>query len=149
MLIERRRRDAPMKRTPSNLRSTTWVCFDCRQAVRRGAFGAAEEPRCARCRAPLVRLGHKITLPKRTDRRGWRDLRDCYRRGRASFVDRGGRARARRIHQLEREIRHLEGVPENPGKRRSHSLLRKKLESLRAHSVQPHFGSHLMRRPTD
>jgi hypothetical protein len=57
-----------------------WVCFDCHTSVKRchaGIFTAivSKDAKCQHCGKPMVRLGYKIPIPKKTDTKLWAALR--------------------------------------------------------------------------
>ncbi len=52
-----------------------WVCFDCRSSFRQ-AKNEKRVPVCGECAAERYCLGYKVEVPKKTDERGWRKLRE-------------------------------------------------------------------------
>src|SRR5262245_30059983 len=106
-----------------------WVCFDCRSAVRREAPTVSPVV-CATCSRPLVNLGYKIPIPRKTRVKDWEALREQY------LISQREATRARRATQFTRrrellaEIDKLESLPTNAGRSRAVQLLRKKLKRL-------------------
>src|SRR5687767_10182736 len=54
-----------------------WVCFECRQAVRRPGADRTAAP-CPSCGRPCINLGTQIPLPPKQDEGGWGKLREWY-----------------------------------------------------------------------
>mgnify|MGYP005672074821 CR=1 FL=1 len=101
----------------------SWVCFDCRRAVRREATYSyshqeVESATCAECERPCEFLGYKIRIPPRSDIRAWESLRADLAQQEAARQQ----ARAQWIvedrHDTERQIVELESRPANPGRDR-------------------------------
>ena len=109
--------------------NANWVCFDCREAVRRPTYYLEAVP-CPRCGGTCQCLGTKIRIPSKSDERAWEDLRACIREGRFAAVERLERMRVHRRHRLERQIAELEKRPANEGRARTLHLLRERLASL-------------------
>ena len=107
--------------------NATWVCFDCREAVRRPTeySGAVPCPQCgqgARC------LGTKLRIPTKGDDRAWQALRSFILEQGVTAVEQE-RVRVRHRHRLERQIAELEARPANDGRERTIQRLRKELAS--------------------
>src|SRR5262245_12937837 len=108
---------------PSN---HNFVCFDCRQSLRRSKL-VAEPPRCPKCGNPCLSVGYKIPLPSKSDAKGWKALEGeqqaaAHRRAeskRANLVRLG--------HELERQIADIEQRPANPERERLLRVLRQRL----------------------
>jgi hypothetical protein len=109
--------------------NATWVCFDCRQAVRRPT-PLTEGVLCPHCGQACRCLGTRIRIPSKTDERAWQELRDSIRAARLGDAEQWQRMRVRRRHRLERQIADLEARPSNEGRARSLQQLREKLASL-------------------
>src|SRR5688572_5683249 len=113
---------------PSN---SSWVCFECRQALRRANWPIAREPaRCSRCGGECFCIGHKIPLPPKRDARGWKSLRE---RMQSLAIDAQGQnyaQRVRSIHRLQRNIADLEARPANQGREQAMKVLRQRLDEL-------------------
>lgn len=107
----------------------TWVCFDCRTAVRRRTWRlstlvrpwlvgstAVGGVRCPGCRQACHFLGPAIEIPPRRETRRWARLREQIARVHAATVDQRFREYVRRGHELEQRIRDLESRPPSPGR---------------------------------
>ena len=107
----------------------TWVCFDCRVAVRRptwrhvtyarpwlvGGTGAGNV-RCTHCGELCRFVGPTILVPRKGDVRGWARLRATTEFIHARAVDERYRRMVRRRHDLERRVRELMARPQSPGR---------------------------------
>ena len=125
------RRAGPLSfgvRRQTHMGNATWVCFDCREAVRRPTHYSEAVP-CPQCGHACRCLGTKIRIPSKGDEREWQHLRVAIRETRLADVERGERMRVRR-HRLERQIAELETRPANEGRARTLQQLREKLASL-------------------
>lgn len=109
--------------------NATWVCFDCREAVRRPTHYAETVP-CPQCGLDCVCLGTKIRIPPRGDEKAWKDLRVWLRGNRHAAAEQAERMRVLQRHSLEQQIADLEARPTNDGRTRALQQLRKQLESL-------------------
>ena len=85
---------------------TTWVCFDCREAVRRPAGHAKPVP-CPKCRQNCQCLGTKIRISSKEAKLAWRELRMNIRESLLAAAER----RVRLRHRLEGQISELEAAP--------------------------------------
>ena len=108
--------------------NATWVCFDCREAVRRPTHYPEAVP-CPQCGRASRCLGTKIRIPTKADDRAWQALRSSIREQRLAAVERMERMRVRRRHRLERQIAELEARPANEGRERAIQRLREELAS--------------------
>jgi len=109
---------------------STWVCFDCRRAVRRPTHGASEVP-CSGCRERMRCLGYKIRIPSKSDAGAWQRLRESLADDRIAGRKRKRNERVRRIHDLEQAAARLELRPANRERARLIRTLRATIESLR------------------
>ena len=107
--------------------SRTWICFHCKQSVRRDGQYDGAVP-CAECGRECTYLGYKIPVPPRRDSRAWRALREDLRRSERARRDEKHRADARRRHDIEKQIAELEARPENSERSRLIRRLRRELE---------------------
>jgi hypothetical protein len=91
------------------VRSTSYVCFDCRRAVKAPAFASrnwrrpndhpptALGPRCPGCAKAMIDLGHKFKAPKKNDAKQWDKVRLLHDAGFSFF-------RHRRMPQTLAEV---------------------------------------------
>ena len=118
----------------------TWVCFDCRRAVRRptwrlvafcrpwliGSTGVGRV-RCPCCGRACRFLGPTIEVPPKRDVAGWRRLREQVNAFRVKAVEARDRRAVRGRHDLEQRIGDLQSRPPNAGRDRLVRRLREKL----------------------
>lgn len=109
-----------------SLGNATWVCFDCRESVRRPSHYPDAVP-CPKCGLACRCLGTKIRIPAKGDERAWRDLRDGIREQRLAAQERLERMRVQRRHRLERQIAELEAGPADEGRALTLHRLREQL----------------------
>jgi hypothetical protein len=107
----------------------TWVCFDCRQVMRRPILHAGPMP-CPRCGQPGRSLGTQARVPARTEDRAWRTLRESFRERRLAEVDRLARWRVAERHHVERRLAELEARPTDGRREAAIRRLRERLEAL-------------------
>ena len=118
----------------------TWVCFNCRLAVRRPTWrlvtylrpwliGATDvgHVRCPRCHELCQFLGPTVEIPPKRDVAGWERLRDEVAQSHATAAEDRFTESVRRTHDLEQRIRDLESRPQNPGRDALIQELRAKL----------------------
>jgi hypothetical protein len=108
--------------------NATWVCFDCRETVRRPTHYPDAVP-CPQCGRACRCLGTYIRIPAKSNDSAWRDLRVSIREQRLAAQERMDRLRVRRRHRLERQIADLEARPTIEGRDRALQLLRERLAS--------------------
>lgn len=107
----------------------TWVCFECREVVRRPTHHAEAVP-CPVCGERCNYLGTKIQIPAKRSIKAWRDLRDWFREMSQISRERIQIDRVRQRHQMEREIAKLEALPSNEGRASMIRRLRRELGEL-------------------
>jgi hypothetical protein len=121
----------------------TWVCFDCRTAVRRPTWrhvtyarpwlvGSTNvgKARCPECRGPCQFLGPAIEIPPKHDVRAWEKLRLQVEQFSTAAADERVKETVRRRHDLEQRIRELEDRPRNAGRDALIKQLRKELAAI-------------------
>src|SRR5687767_3634486 len=99
----------------------TWVCFDCRVAVRRPSWrlvtylrpwliGSRDvgRVRCPHCAAACNFLGPTIEAPPKRDIAAWDRLRNEVEQVHAAETEARFKESVRRRHDLEQRIRELE-----------------------------------------
>jgi hypothetical protein len=109
--------------------NATWVCFDCKEAMRRPAQHAEAVP-CPQCGRDALCLGTKIRIPTVSDEKSWEILRTSVSERRIAAQERADRLRVRLRHHLEKQITEIEARPANEGRAATLQLLRKQLSSL-------------------
>ena len=106
--------------------NTTWVCFECREAVRRpGSTHTAVL--CPKCGQPCRNVGHRIRLPSKRAAKAWETLRASWQEQSIAEAECLHRYRVRQIHRIEQEIARLQTMPANEGRQKRIGLLRKRL----------------------
>lgn len=106
--------------------NTTWVCFECREAVRRPGYTPATVL-CPKCGQPCRNIGHRIRLPLKRAAKAWEKLRASWQEQSIAEAERLHRYRVRQIHRIEQEIARLGAMPANEGRQKRIGLLRKRL----------------------
>lgn len=96
--------------------NAAWVCFDCREAVRRLMQYDKDVP-CPRCGRTCRGIGHRIPVPPKRDARAWAALRASQTAERLNRVELEQRDSVRRRHDLERQLAELESRPPDPHRR--------------------------------
>ncbi len=109
--------------------NANWVCFDCRETMRRSTEYAGPVP-CPDCGAPCRCLGTKFRVPCKGDERAWRELRASIRDARSTVAEAADYWRVRLRHLLERQIADLEAHPANEARTRAIRLARERLAAL-------------------
>lgn len=114
----------------------TYICTNCRTA-RRGAYGAwlPTAVRCRICSGPLWELSARWRIPKISDLKAWKELRE--------MVDRQRPCRDRyirscgeyRLREIDRQLKHFSG--RKPSKKRDDAL--KDLENQKARVLYLYF----------
>jgi hypothetical protein len=114
---------------PSN---STWVCFDCRTALRRSRFAqlADRSLACPGCGRRCVNLGKKIAIPPKSNTREWKALQNMFREWRAESSERIYEAKVRLRHKLERQIAAVKAMPFNEGRQNTIRDLKAQLAEL-------------------
>ena len=116
----------------------TWVCFDCRTAVRRPTWrhvtnrrpsliGLAGRVRCPSCHGECKFLGPSIEIPPKRKVQSWRNLQKWVEKHRAEAVDSEYRKLIRRRHKLEQQISELRARPANDGREELITKLKQQL----------------------
>lgn len=107
----------------------TWVCFDCKEAVRRPTHHAADVP-CPACGESCKYIGTKIPIPAKRNTRAWQALRKRLTQWRITSQDQAQVDSVRQRHRLERAIASLEAEPRNAGRLDAIRLLKRQLDQL-------------------
>ncbi|MEM9446601.1 MAG: hypothetical protein AAGA18_14755 [Verrucomicrobiota bacterium] len=104
-----------------------WVCFDCK-FVTRQAKHSKLFPQCTFCGKDCYCLGYKVEVPKKTNEKAWKELRDECSRRNLEYIEAKNKNTVTRKHQLEQEICRLSGLGKNVDRMRLIAKLRKELE---------------------
>src|SRR4051812_22908379 len=107
----------------------TWVCFECRAAVRRPTWRLVTYLRpwligrtdvgkvhCPKCRGACHFLGPTIEIPPKRDVAAWSRLGEQVTMIQVAAAEGRFKGLVRRRHDLEQRIRELETRPANPGR---------------------------------
>ncbi len=108
---------------PSN---ATWLCFDCRAAMRRPVLDPGPVA-CSRCGKDAIPCGTRTPVPPKQDLDAWRDLRQRIMQMRREIVELDEVRRARRRHRVERQILALESRPVSDSRQKAIRRLRDEL----------------------
>ncbi len=108
--------------------NSAWICFDCREAVRRDTQYRGDVP-CPKCGTHCYCLGYKIPVPPKRDVKTWDELRAQLREELHIKQAQALEQSVRRRHQIEQEIAKLEALPNNAGRQAAIRELHKRLES--------------------
>jgi hypothetical protein len=106
--------------------NATWVCFDCRESVRRPTHYKADVP-CPRCAQICQCIGTKIPVPPKRNARAWCDLRKALDAQAVRLAVNQFRRRVHERHSLEQEIKRLNARPKSEGRVRAVQLLKRRL----------------------
>lgn len=112
--------------------NSTWVCFQCREAVRRPTQGT-HQVTCSRCGGECTNLGYKIETPKKRDGEAWTRLAENLhdQTWRQLLSRQAASVSERHAHALEQEISELQQREANPGRQELIRSLQTKLEQAR------------------
>ena len=106
--------------------NVNWVCFDCRESVRRPGHQdrAALCPRCAQsCRC----LGYRTPVPPKQNVRAWQRLRRAFNERAVEAAVSRFEFGVRQRHRAERELRRLEAGPASPGRAKAMKRLKRRM----------------------
>lgn len=106
--------------------NSSWVCFECRLAVRRPTQHIGDVT-CAECGVACSPLGYKTPVPALRDVGAWRNVLAAETEKKQQRATDAAAARVRSRHALEQEIRRLEAMPENAGRATAIGALRRRL----------------------
>ena len=89
-----------------------WVCFECRFCTRKHKFQDFT-PKCNVCKSDCYCLGYKVEVPKATNLKAWKTLKnECYSRD-IAFAQESQLNTVRVKHDIEAEIKRLMSKPIN------------------------------------
>ena len=106
-----------------------WVCFDCRETVRRAGYSAAPVL-CPSCGQQCRCLLHRLRVPAKNQAKAWRELRLSLQQQREDIAEYKREVRMQRARELRAEIARLEAKGPNPGRAKQVRLLRRQLDKL-------------------
>lgn len=79
-----------------------WVCFECRFSKREPKTSNLI-PKCNSCKGDLYCLGYKVAIPKKTDLKNWKKLKeDCFKRS-ITALEREAINQIKEKHSSEKE----------------------------------------------
>src|SRR3954452_11400515 len=107
--------------------NASYICFDCRQAVRRSTPEKAIV-KCPSCGQRCQYLGRKMPVPPKRKMAAWRELRTSMATVRVKWALRQEREAVRRRHAVEKRIVELESRSANESRDRLLSELRRELD---------------------
>src|SRR4029453_5018938 len=91
--------------------NASWVCFDCRQVVRRPTYPRSVVP-CPACGKACFCLGRKIPVPPKVKVAAWKMLRKEMQAMTIAWELRRDKEAVLRRHEVEKRIQKLESLPE-------------------------------------
>jgi len=109
--------------------NATWVCFECRQAMRRATY-SGENVKCSRCGQRSHYVGYKTRIPAMQAKNEWTLLRKTLEDKAIHRMEQARKSKVRWRHELEKELAELKSRPGNPGRVRAMRLLERKMKAL-------------------
>ncbi len=106
--------------------NSSWVCFECRLAVRRPTQHIGDVT-CPECGVACWPFGYKTPVPAKRDVGAWRKLLSEETETKQQRATDAAVALVRSRHALEQEIRRLAAMPENAGRAKAIRALRRRL----------------------
>lgn len=91
-----------------------WVCFDCREAVRRP--GSETNVRCPACGKSCKNIGYKLRVRPKSEPKLWQELADLYALSGKHYLAQKKAGNVRRLHDLQHEIQRLQQLDANDGR---------------------------------
>jgi hypothetical protein len=111
------------------MRNYTWVCFNCRAALRRESNSSVVS--CPSCGEPCASIGEETPIPSKSKVREWEALRSSFDRWTREALASQKQHRARRIHGLEKEISGLEALSPTADRSQAIQALKERLKAER------------------
>jgi hypothetical protein len=118
----------PVSLPDGSMSNASYICFDCRQAVRRST-PERDAVRCSSCGRRCQYLGRKIPVPPKTKVAAWRALRASMATIRVNWALRQERDALKRRHTVEKRIVELEAKPSNASRDHLLNKLRRELDA--------------------
>jgi hypothetical protein len=106
-----------------------WVCFDCRESVRRPTRHAGDVP-CPLCGQRCRFLRTKLPIPSKRSVKAWQALRERAAANRVAALERAWVAMVRLRSKLEKELADLEARPADNGRTERIRVIRQRLADL-------------------
>jgi hypothetical protein len=78
----------------------SWVCFDCQTVSRREPLTV--DVRCRQCRKDCTHVGTKVPIPRQSDARAWRDLRERVQQEARVWKEKSYQQLLNELHSAER-----------------------------------------------
>ncbi|HNQ79425.1 MAG TPA: hypothetical protein PLA03_13785 [Acidobacteriota bacterium] len=103
-----------------------YICFKCRTTVRR-EDNAEREVKCPHCGANTENIGYKIPIPPKVKIKVWQNLEEQLKNESLSATANEKKFKAKRMHDIEKELEKLEALPENEGRK---ALIKKLKQEL-------------------
>jgi hypothetical protein len=117
----------------------TWVCFDCRQAVRR-MVGGNPDVRCPSCAKPCECIGAAKRLPRKIDLKAWNVIREAYYAKRREQLLALESERREIIRQHEQQLETLSRMPPSREREQQIAALTTSLAYYRETSPMPRLS---------
>jgi hypothetical protein len=111
------------------MRNATWVCFNCREAVRRVPWPQTVVP-CPQCGQPCRNLGHKVRIPPKRQAKAWSELQQEVWRRAVVAQEREAQSRLERLRYLRDYIRQLRDRGPNETRDRRIRQLQKMIDEM-------------------
>lgn len=106
-----------------------WVCFQCLYAIRQ-AKSFKNTPKCQSCGQDCVCVGYKLKIPKKSDKKGWVQLKKINREIRRQNLESQKRRKSDRVSFLINEIKRLGEKEENKDRTRLINRMKEELNQL-------------------
>jgi hypothetical protein len=121
--------DSLLRLVDDAMKNATWVCFDCRESVRRPDYALKQIP-CPTCGQAMGYVGDRIRIPSKRQRKAWRELWESIHASATPITKLKGTLRAWRIRRLNEQIAALEAAPTNASRARTIKAYREELAAL-------------------
>jgi hypothetical protein len=106
--------------------NSSWVCCECRLAVRWPTQHLGDVP-CSACGVACWPLGYKTPVPPKRDVEAWRNLLAAETEKKQQRATKATESQVRSRHALEQEIGRLVAMPENVGRASAIRALQRRL----------------------
>ena len=109
------------------MNNDSWVCFDCRESYRR-AIGYDKEVNCVKCSGSCQNIGHQVHIPKKSDSKSWKRLRDLVIKIKQTSAELSAKEAVRIKHDIEQGERRLDILNQARTREEGMRKLRKQLK---------------------